>query len=94
MISATLPLLAELMRLQEIRRRKSEIASAREARKRLIWSDEKKKHGQRMFYRSFRMKKTSFDRLCHKIESAVGPSVFKQKGIYNAFLSLNLILEF
>ena len=79
LISATLPLVAELLRLEKLKRRWLEIASHRNCRTRIVWTEEEAEHSSRMFYRLFRMKKSSFRRLCHRIESAVGETNFRSQ---------------
>ena len=60
-------------------KKRSDIAKKREVKQRSSWSKENKHFSDRMFYRLFRMHRPCFNRLCARIEKAVGPKVFKSE---------------
>ena len=60
-------------------KKKSDEAISRKVKVRKSWSEENKRFSDRMFYRLFRMHRPCFNRLCSRIQSAVGEKEFKSE---------------
>ena len=87
LLAATAPVIHEIEKFEERKRRYVQIALQRKSRKRHSWSVEMNRHSNRMFYRAFRMKPVSFVSLCQRVEKAVGPSIFKSEEYLDCMLT-------
>ena len=85
-LASTAPILINYHKKLKKKQRLSEIALERVARHRVSWSTERKFHTDKLFFRLFRMKPTTFNKLCVLIEKAVGKQTFKSEQYLNWLL--------
>ena len=57
----------------------SDSAKNRRVNERRTWDKEEKRFSRKMFFRLFRMKRSTFQKLCHRIECNVGDESFKSE---------------
>ena len=60
-------------------KKRSDEANNRKIKERKSWREGSKRFSGRMFYRLFRMHRPCFNRLCARIEKAVGQKEFKSE---------------